>query len=64
MKPTLDEVISELEYELAKKREVFPTWVKMGKITQKKADHRIACQVEAIARMKGLQAKGQQQTLF
>ncbi|KAA9357263.1 hypothetical protein [Larkinella humicola] len=64
MKPTLIEVIEELEYELRKKQEVFPAWVRMAKMTQKKADHRIACQQEAIRRMKELQAKGEQTHLF
>lgn len=64
MKTTLTQQIAELERERDVRRGIFPEWVKMRKLTQQTADFRIACVDDAINRLKELQAKGEQKTLF
>lgn len=41
-------VLQELHRELVMRRNVFPAWVKNGRLTQDQADHRIRCIQEAI----------------
>lgn len=41
-------VLEELKRELAMRRNVFPAWVKNGRLDQATADHRIRCLQEAI----------------
>ena len=42
------QVLEELKRELVMRRNVFPAWVKNGRLTQEVADHRITCMQEAI----------------
>jgi hypothetical protein len=39
--PTRDQVVAEIGRELAKRRQLFPTWIEAGRITRKQADERI-----------------------
>lgn len=41
--PTIDEQIAEIHREMALRNNVYPKWVLMGRLTQQKADHQIAC---------------------
>ena len=40
---TLDEQIECVRREIGMRRRVYPRWVEIGRITQDKADHEIAC---------------------
>lgn len=47
-KPTPSQIMIEINRELATRKAVYPKWIRENKITQKVADHRIAC-LEALA---------------
>lgn len=42
------QVLEELKRELVMRRNVFPAWVKNGRLTQSVADHRLTCMQEAV----------------
>jgi hypothetical protein len=46
--PTMQQVIRELERELATRNKVYPRWIREGKITEGTANHRRDCISEAI----------------
>lgn len=49
---TLANEVAEIERELKMRERVFPNWVKNGKMTQAQAEHRIACTVATLERLK------------
>lgn len=53
MKPTLNEVLKELNRELATRKRVYPDWTRgaMPKLTKTQAEHRIACIEVAILKV-------------
>jgi hypothetical protein len=46
--PSMQQIIRELERELATRNKVYPRWIREGKITEGTANHRRDCISEAI----------------
>lgn len=53
---TREEILKELQRELATRRSVYPKWVSLGKLKQKTANHRIKAIEWAIALIEGTAA--------
>lgn len=52
---TIKEEIAELKRELHTRQRVYPEWKVLGKITQKDAEHRIACLESSIKRLEEIE---------
>ena len=63
---TIREEIAELKRELHTRQRVYPEWKVLGKITQKDAEHRIACLESSIKRLEEIERQqvGSQATMF
>ncbi|HRI62305.1 MAG TPA: hypothetical protein PK228_21335 [Saprospiraceae bacterium] len=63
---TIREEIAELKRELQTRRRVYPEWKVLGKITQKDAEHRVACLESSIKRLEEIERQqvGSQAAMF
>lgn len=63
---SIDDELTEARRELRFREQIYPDWIRQGKIKQETAAHRVACLRATIHRLEALlsQIRPQQQTLF